>query len=193
LATSRPVRIARPRTTPVTAGEETGGAAHAVRPAVRVEMPGVARRANRGGTQRAFRVTAVYLVALVAIFGGFVLYDRTTPGGTTSPESNGLLTFTVIFLLFAVFGLVFSLTPAPRSVEVSEDQTTIIGRWGRRRRLPSLEKLSLRVVRKYPEGWLSPVPVELVELWGEGIPVRSYLVEADLFHGVPPTGIGPGR
>jgi hypothetical protein len=66
---------------------------------------------------------------------------------------------------------------------VGADHVTVVGRWGRRQRLPRLEELSVSVVRRYPAGWLAGDPVELVELWGEDVPARSYLVEADLFAG----------
>ncbi len=156
-----------------------------MRPVLRARPRGTGERENQAGTQRAVRLTAVYLVALAVLYGGFVLYDRTTPGGSVSPASNGLLTFTLIFVAFAAVGTYFALTPAPRAVEVAPDHVTVVGRWGRRRELPPLEKLSLRVVRKYSAGWLSSSPVELVEVWAENVPVRSYLADARLFEGVP--------
>lgn len=143
----------------------------------------VERRPNVGGSQRAIRVAALFVATLGALFAAFVLYDRSAPGGTASPESNGLLFFTVIFLLFAVGGVVYSLTPAPRAIEVGADRVTVIGRWGRRSRLPALGLLSVSVTRRYPAGLLSSREVELIELFGEDTPRRSYLVDAELFAG----------
>ena len=140
-------------------------------------------RANVGGSQRAIRVAGLYLGILVALYLGFLLYDRTAPGGGASPEVNGVLVFTGLFAAFAVVGFFSTLTPAPRGAEVTPDRVTVVGRWGRRRSLPSLDGLYYRVVRRYPEGWLSDTPVELIELWGKGIPVLGYLVDSELFRG----------
>ena len=147
------------------------------------QVPRIERRVNVGGSQRAVRITAVFVATLAALYVAFVLYDRTAPGGTSSPEGNGILLFTVIFVLFAFGGAVYSLTPAPRAVEVEPGAVTIVGRWGGRRRLPSLDRLAVGVVHRYPAGWLSSRPVELVELSGEDVRRRSYVVEAGLFEG----------
>jgi hypothetical protein len=141
------------------------------------------KRVNRGGSQRAVRISVLFVATLAVLYAAFLLYDRTAPGGTSSPEGNGILLFTGIFVVFAVGGAVYSLTPALRAVEVDPDGVTVIGRWGRRRRLPRLDLLSVGVVRRYPEGWLSDRPVELIELSGEDVRRRSYLVEPGVFEG----------
>jgi hypothetical protein len=148
------------------------------------------RRQNVGGSQRVVRVTLVYLVALVALYTGFMLYDRTAPGGSSSPVSNGVFLFTGIFLVFALAGSLFTLHPAPRAVVVTSEHVTVVGRFGVRRVLPPLGSLSTRVVRRYPAGWLSDLPVEQVELWGAGAPLRTYLVEEGLFRGANLTDRG---
>jgi hypothetical protein len=153
-------------------------------------LPGI-WRPNSGGSQRAVRVTVLYLVVLAALYVGFVLYDRTAPGGGASPEANGVLLFTAIFAVFGVVGVVVTLTPAPRGIEVAGDRVVVVGRWGGRRTLPALEHLSFRVVRRYPAGALSATAVELIEIWARGVPMRSYLVEADLLAGA--TASEPGR
>ncbi|HLM70818.1 MAG TPA: hypothetical protein VK423_05520 [Thermoplasmata archaeon] len=182
MATPRAVKIPRTPALP-----------HAVRlPAVRTDRSappvgvGHERRVNVAGTQRAVRLSLVFVVALVAIYAGFVLYDRTTPGGTAPAQGNGVLLFTGLFLLFAIGGVIVTLTPAPRAIEIREDAVTVVGRWGRRRRLSSLGLLSVAVVRKYPEGLLASGPVAMVEVYGEDMPRRSYLVEEDLFAGANP-------
>jgi hypothetical protein len=129
------------------------------------------------------RLAAVYLGALAALYVGFVLYDRTIPGGTSSGAGSGVFLFTGLFVAFAVVGVVYTLHPAPRAVEVTPDHVTVVGRWGRRRRLPRLELLTVNVTRRYPPGWLADTPVELIELWGEDTPSRSYLVDPELFAG----------
>ena len=142
-----------------------------------------ARRPNVAGSQRAVRLTTLYVVVLAALYAGFLLYDRTAPGGTSPATENGVLLFTGMFVAFAVGGAIYTLHPAPRAVEVSADHVTVVGWWGRRRRLPRIGLLSVSVVRRYPAGWLAAGPVELIELWGEGVPNRSYLVEPELFAG----------
>lgn len=189
MATSRPVRIPRSGTPPPAVGTSIGSTDR--------EAPGgkeggttPERRANVGGSQRVVRVAALYVAVLAALYTAFVLYDRTAPGGTAPPETNGLLLFTALFVAFALVGALYTLTPAPRALEVGADRVTVVGRWGRRRSLPPLDLLSLRVVRRYPAGWLADTPVELVELWGADLPLRSYLVSADLFAGAATTVFG---
>jgi len=185
MASSRPIRIARPdRPASATPVSETAHPAEPVPPSG-PEGPREVR-ANIGGAQRALRVTLVFVIVLAAMYLGFALYDRSAPGGSASPESNGLLLFTGVFAAIAVTGIVYSLTPAPRRVEVGPSGLTVVGRWGRRRYLPPLERLSVRVVRRYPAGLVSKVTVELVEVWGSGTPVRTYLVEEGLFSGATP-------
>jgi len=183
VATSRPVRI--PRSAPPLAGAAKGES----RETPPSGPPG-AWRPNVGGSQRAFRVTVLYLVVLAALYVAFVLYDRTAPGGSASPETNGVLLFTGIFAVFGVLGLIVTLTPAPRGVEVATDRIVVVGRWGRRRTLPALERLSFRAVRRYPAGWLADTPVELIEIWGRGTPMRSYLVDSTLFAGAALSDLG---
>jgi len=141
------------------------------------------RRTNRGGTQRATRVALVYVITLAALYLGLLLYGRTAPGGIVSFGSEVGLLFAGLFAAFAVVGALLALTPAPRFLDVTADRVVVIGRWGRVHRLPPLPQLSLRVVRRYSENWLSEEPVELIEVWAEGVPVRSYLASADLFSG----------
>ena len=178
MATPRAVRIPRSRPSPPAVQAPAGPNED--------EVLGKGTRAHRpnvGGSQRALRLAALYVVALGVLYLGFLLYDRTAPGGTAPAAGNGVLLFTALFVGFALVGALYTLHPAPRGVEVEADHVTVVGRWGRRCRLAPLELLSVSVVRRYPEGWLASTPVELIELWGEGVPTRSYLVEAGLFAG----------
>lgn len=134
-----------------------------------------------GGSQRATRLVILFVATLAILYTAFVLYDRTAPGGTASPEGNGILLFTTIFVVFAAVGSLYALTPVPRAIEVAPGGVTVVGRWGRRHRLPGLERLTVTVVRRYPAGWLSDKPVDLVELSAEDAGRLSCLVEADLF------------
>ena len=182
MASNRPVRIARnagdspPHATPIRVPVHARAESTA-------EREPAERRTNVGGSQRAVRVTAAYLIALVALYVGFLVYDRSAPGGNSSPASNGILVLTGIFAAFAVAGAVFTLHPSPRAIEVARDRVTVVGRWGRRRDLPPLEKLTVRVARRYRAGLLSSAPAEQVEVWAPDLPMRTYLVETDLFAG----------
>ena len=109
MTSPRPIRIPRsvPATTPTS--ESTGaGAVDSAR------TPATVRHPNRGGTQRAVRLTGVYLGCLAALYLGFLLLDRTVPGGTSSPAGNGLFAFSALAGLLAVGGTLLSLHPAPR-------------------------------------------------------------------------------
>lgn len=139
------------------------------------------RRPNTAGSQRAIRLIALFVAVLSAMYAVFVLYDRTVPGGTAPAQGNGVLLFSGIFVVFAIGGLLYTLTPVPRAVEVKIDAVTVEGRWGKRRPFPALERLTVSVVRRYPAGLLSGRPVDLVEVSGEDVPRRSYLVESGLF------------
>ena len=182
MATSRPVRI--PRSIP---GRANALPFASVPPTDSPSEPrhagSVERRPNVGGSQRALRVSVLYVVVLAVLYVGFVLYDRTAPGGTSSPSANGVLLLTVLFAVFGVGGVLYTLTPAPRAVEVGAASVTVVGRWGRRRSFPPLDQLSVRMVRRYPAGWLADTVVELAEVWGPDVPVRGYLVDQELFAG----------
>lgn len=138
---------------------------------------------NENGSRRVLRITVVYVVVLAALYAAFVVYDRAAPGGSSSPTENGILLLTVLFAAFCAVGVLYTLTPAPRSIEVRDSGVVVVGRWGRRRTLPPIGELSVRVVRRYPVGWLNDEAVELVEVWGPTLPVRGYLVDAGLFAG----------
>jgi len=181
VATSHPVRIVRSR--PLPSADAAPGSEPEVPADGGPSKPPPERRVNHGGSQRALRVATIYVVLLLAMYLAFALYDRTSLGGSSSAAENGLIVLTALFALFAVVGAVYSLTPAPRAVDVAPDHVTIVGRWGRLRRLPPLANLSLRVVRRYSAGFLSSRRVELVEVWGEDIPIRSLLIEVGLFEG----------
>ena len=189
MATSRPVRIPRTTLRPAPTLRAEPPAEPEPPSTSTARLPGE-WRPNVGGSQRALRVTLLYLLVLGALYVGFLLYDRTAPGGTASPATNGVLVLTGLFAAFALVGSFYTLTPAPRGIEVAADHVTVVGRWGRRRVFPSLEQLSFRVVRHYPPSLLAETTVELIELWGRGVPVRGYLVGEELFTGATPAERG---
>jgi hypothetical protein len=138
------------------------------------------RHPNRAGTQRATRLTLLYLVVLALLYSGFVLYDRSAPGGTSPGAQGGLIDFSAVALVLAVVGALLSLAPAPRAVERSSTSLVVVSRWGRRTEWAPLDEVTVRRVRQYPAGLLSDAPVDSVEVSGRGRRTRSYLVEAGL-------------
>lgn len=167
MASPRAVRIPRsapPR--PVRVVAETGGS--------------VERRPNVGGSQRAVRLTLSYLIALAVLYLVLVEYGRSAPGGTSPGAQDTLLLFGGIAVALGAVGAGFSLTPAPRAVEVSPYHVVVVGRWGRRTKWPPLGETTVRVVRSYRAGPLSSTPVESVEMWATGRRPKVYLLEQGL-------------
>ena len=145
------------------------------------ERTPVDRRRNRSGTQRAVRLTVLYLVALLALYLAFVAYGRSAPGGSSTGAQQEMLLFAGFAVFLGAFGVVFSLTPAPRAIEVSSRHLVVVGRWGHRTVWPPIGETTVRVVRRYSAGVLSSSAVESVEVWSTGRRPRSYLVEEGLF------------
>jgi hypothetical protein len=138
------------------------------------------RRLNRGGTQRAFRFALLYVLALVVVDVVLVALDLDSPEAGRAAVEAGLELFLGVAVVLAVGSIVYALTPAPRLVEVGDDRVVVVGRWGHRRSFPPLSRIDSRVVRRYPEGFLSRQPVELVQVTDRRGRRRTYQVEAGL-------------
>jgi hypothetical protein len=138
------------------------------------------RRPNTAGTQRATRLTLIYLLFLGVLYVGFLLLDRAAPGGSSLGADNGTYSFTLLAVILAIGGPLVSLHPAPRSVETSPVSTVVVGRWGRRHTYPPLSEIDTREVRRYPAGLLSSEPVLLVEVGGGPSPRGTFLLEEGL-------------
>lgn len=181
MASPRVVRIpsARVRTVP------RGRTGEAVGPRTGTSDPLLERRPNRAGTQRAFRLALVYLSALAGLYLLLLAFDLSTPGGRSPGSAGGLALFSLIAAALALGGTLFSLTAAPRAVEVRRGSIVVVGRWKRRRTWTPRSAISVRVLRHYPEGPLSRAAVDSVEVGVPGRPPRTYLVESGIF---PPTG-----
>jgi hypothetical protein len=130
-------------------------------------------RANTVALGRARRLVAIYLVALAAMYAAFVAIDLTGPAGGSTATSDGVLIFSGVAAALAVGGLVLTLSPAPRAVEVTSSSLVVIEWTGRRREFPALEDLRVEVVRRYPAGFLASAEVEAVEISG-GARARTY-------------------
>lgn len=147
-------------------------------------------RPNVAGTRRVVRLTLLYVLTLALVFLAFALYDRTVPRGSSSGAVADLLVFGLSALALALGGAWFTLSTAPRAVAASPTAVLIVGRWGRRTEWPPIGETTVRVVRRYPAGFLAPSAVESVELIAPGLGLRSYLVEAGL---LPATGPDTAR
>jgi hypothetical protein len=169
MATARAIRIGRP------AREAT--------PAV---PPVRDRRPNRGGVQRAVRLSVAYVAGLAAVYGGFVAYSRSTSGGTTPGADAALLLFGELAAALAAAGAIVTVFSAPRAVELSDTETRVVSVFGWARRFPPLASVRVREVRRYGAGLFGPVPVVSTELTA-GKLRRTYLLEEGL---LPPDAGG---
>jgi hypothetical protein len=131
------------------------------------------------------RLTTLYLSVLAILYVGFVLYDRTTPGGTRPGAETSLLEFTGFALFLAAVGVFLALAPAPRAVEWSPTSLVVVSRWGRRTEWTPINEVTVRPIRRYPAGFLSDAPVESVEVSSPGRRPRNYLVESGLLPETP--------
>lgn len=146
---------------------------------------------NRAGTQRAVRLTLFYLVVLALLYLGFVLWDRSAPGGSSPGAEGGLIDFSAVALVLAGVGVFLSLAPAPRAVERLPTSLVVVDRWGRRVEWTPLDEVTFRTLRHHPAGLLSDAPVDSVQVSHRGGRTRTYLVEAGL---LPESGgRGTGR
>jgi hypothetical protein len=158
------------------------GAARAVRLPIggapgREPGPGAADapevRKNTAGLERARRLVAIYLFSLFVLYVGFVVVDLTGPGAGAMTGGSGFDVFSGLAAAFAVGGLVLTLSPVPRAVELTTSGVVVVEWTGRRRQFPPLEELRVDVVRRYPAGLLSSSEVEAVEVTG-GSGRRTY-------------------
>ena len=191
MSTPRAVRI--PRASSGTADATTDGEA-TVRRIVRTPTPAETfeRRANRAGRQRAFRLTLIYLVALLALYLGFVALDRAAPGGTSATAETGILEFSLVAAVLAVAGLFVTLSPAPRAVELSPSRLVVEEWTGRRREFPPLGSLHVHVIRRYPAGFLSSEAVEAVQVSGPKVRRTYHLTEGMIPEGRPAPAAAAG-
>jgi hypothetical protein len=182
---ARPVRLARPR---------ARGSPHPIRPSVAprgptppepppgpeaAPKPLVERRPNRAATQRAVRLSLLYAVGVAAVYGVLVGVASAGPTGGTIGTEGALLAAGLLALLLAVVGIVYALGTAPRGVELSDDRTVVVGRFGRRYSFPGRRQLRPTVHQRFPAGLLSPVAVESVAIAG-GSTRRTFLLEEHL-------------
>jgi hypothetical protein len=137
------------------------------------------------------RVTLLYVLVLLAVYLGFVLYDQGAPGGTSPGTQTALVEFGGVALVVGLAGALLTLSPAPRAVGVAADRIVVVGRWGRKAEWTPLSQVTIRVVRRYPAGLLSHQGVDSVEVIAARRRVRSYLIETGLLPEISPA-LGAG-
>ena len=170
----RAVRIPRSRGASATPPDDADRRVRATGPAVTGLKP------NRAGTQRVVRLTVVFLVVLAALYAGFAIYARSSPGGATPGAQTALVEITLLAIVLALAGTILTLNTAPRAIGALPDGFVVVGRWGRRTQWTPLHAVTVRRVRRYPAGFLSGEDVDSVEVFGTGQRRRSYLIEAGL-------------
>jgi hypothetical protein len=171
----RRVRIARPPPAPPPPSSPA--------PEPSAELPfgsrEAVRRANRAGVQRVRRLTIVYVVGLAAIYLALALLSRSGPAGASPGAARDLELVGGIALALALGGAMLTLLSAPTAVERWGSEMVFVSAVGTRRRIPIDGRLSVRVLRRYPAGWLADAPVESTEV-AVGTRRRTYLLEPGL-------------
>jgi hypothetical protein len=140
----------------------------------------VDRRRNQAATERAYRLTTIFVGTLVGLYVLFVVLDRLAPGGSSSAVETGLLSFSGIAAAIGVVGALVAISPAPRAIEVRPDALVVIEWWGHRRSFPPVGQLQMSVLRRYPASFLSSRPVEAVEVGTRASGRKVYQFEAGL-------------
>jgi hypothetical protein len=137
-------------------------------------------RYNQAALERSRRLLVVYLGALVVLYVGFVLLDRSSPGGTSSVAETGMFYFTAIAAALAVGGIWVAVGPVPRWAEIRPEAVVILESWGTHRKFPPLAEIRVSVVHRYPKSFLSSRAVEAVEMVDTVGHRRTYHLEEGL-------------
>ena len=146
-AAPRPIRIPRSGTTPTRTVRFSASPRSAEQP----RGPTVRdRKENRSGTQRAVRVSLLFVLAIAVLYGGFVLLAGTSSDGTGPGVWQQIELFGLIAIVVSVGGALLTLGSAPRAIETDANGTVVVGRFGRRRRFAAGVPMSVRLVQKSP-------------------------------------------
>jgi len=182
---ARPVRVARRPQAPVRPGSRAPP--RAVAPPTETIGTGsvLVRRPNRAATLRAIRLSVLFSAAIAALYGGLVALAETGPTAGSSGLDGSLELAGAAAALIAALGVLFSLGAAPRAVELGDDATVVVGRFGRRYVFPPWPELRTTVVQRVGAGLLASVPLESVEISG-GSTRRTFLLDEHLLD--PPEG-----
>ncbi|MCI4358468.1 MAG: hypothetical protein L3J95_02795 [Thermoplasmata archaeon] len=173
---TRAVRIPAARPSSEGAGTRgTAGADGAVHPSL-----------NRSGCQRAIRTYALFLVALLAIYGIFLGTFLTAPesGVRSNPSEYGF--FSLVLVVIGLYGFGVTVWRAPREVRATEQEVVVLGRTGRERRFSRGPGFVVSVLKRYPGGLFSDEATELVRVALPDGSARVYLVDEGLIPSTSP-------
>ncbi|MFY9716404.1 MAG: hypothetical protein WAK40_00485 [Thermoplasmata archaeon] len=173
----RRVRVARP---PPSASVAESSPPVLVGEAVERSPPELRRIANRGATRRVRRLALLYVVVLAALYFAISLLARSSAQGTSTGSGQDVELFGLIALAFALVGVTVTLLSAPASVELTATSTVIVSPFGTRRTYPPVSGLTVRIARRYSPGWLTPEPVDSVEIGGRG-GRQTFLIDTGVF------------
>ncbi len=145
------------------------------------ESPGeVQFRPNSAALSRAWRLFALYVVALVVIYGTFVGLLWSSRAGFAGNPTSAPAFLTLLAVILGVGGFFLTLARTPRGVEFRSDATVLTEFSGRRRVYGRTVPIDVRVESRYPAGLLAPEPTALVLLGASGRPARRYLLNLSL-------------
>jgi hypothetical protein len=148
-------------------------------PSASSRLPEFERRENRAATVRAMRLSIIYVFGVAAVYLLLAGLARLSSAGTSAGGSADLLAFGVVALVIALAGIVVALGQVPRAVLLGEEETIVVGRFGRQYVFPGRHRLQLTVHQRFPAGLLSPTALESVEIGG-GTSRRSFVLEEGL-------------
>ena len=169
MAAPRAVRISRPASgTATEPGHRRGG------PATRFQP-------NRGGTARAWRLFAVYAIALLAIYLLFLALALTSPVEGVRDNALPWLYLSVVTAALAAAGWLLTLGRTPSGAILRSEELVVRERTGRLRRFPAHALSERKVVHRYSPSLLGPQATEFVELRTSDRGRRTYLVGEGFF------------
>jgi len=141
--------------------------------------PPPSRRPNRAATARAIRLSVLYVLAIGGIYAVLVTVALAGPTGGSPGTASDLTWIGVLAAALAALGVAVSLGAAPRWVELSDAETVVMGRFGRRYSFPGRGRVRTTVLQRFPSGFLASVAIESVEISG-GSTRRSFLLDEGL-------------
>ena len=180
---AHPVRLARSGT--VRPARPVRLSVRGSRPSLSEDRANTVRRENRGATQRAVRLSILFAAGIALVYGFLVDLAVGQPTGGSAGSWEWIWVVGLLAVVVGAVGVLVTLGAVPRSVELGERTTVVVGRFGRLYWFPGRSELRTKVLRRFPAGFLTPVALESVEI-SAGSARRSFLLEAGLLHGAEP-------
>lgn len=136
---------------------------------------------NRAGDTRARRLFLLFAVLLVAIYATFAALTLSNPVPGVRENLFAWAAFSLLALALALWGWSITIGRAPRGVLVRSEELLVRERLGGSRRVLRSALDGIKVVQRYPAGWIAPEPTVLAEVRVEGGRARTYLVGESFF------------